>query len=120
VPETRSASKIHRSKEPITLRLQPNIDVLQQIPPRRGLFRVGFAAETEDLIERAQGKLQAKGLDLIIANRVDTPGQGMGSDFNAVTIISPGGQPVDVPRAPKWEIAGRIWDAIHAARQQPS
>jgi len=119
VPETVSGSKIRRSKEPITLKLQPNIDVLQQIAARDGLFRVGFAAETEDLVERAQGKLQAKGLDLIIANRVDTPGQGLGSDFNAVTIISPKGESIDVSRAPKWEIAERIWDAIDAARQQP-
>ena len=120
VPETVSASKIHRSKEPITLRLQPNIDVLQQIPARQGLFRVGFAAETENLVESAQGKLRAKGLDLIVANQVGSPGQGLGSDYNAVTIISPRGEPVEVPRAPKWEIAGRIWDAIYDARQQPS
>jgi len=119
-PQSASGSKLHRSKEPITLKLQPNIDVLQQIPARQGLFRVGFAAETEDLVERAQRKLQAKGLDLIVANQVGSPGQGLGSDFNAVTILSATAEPIEVPRAPKWEVAGRIWDAIDAARRQPS
>ena len=117
-PDSVSASKIHRGKEPLVLKLEPNVDILQQIAVRKGLFRVGFAAETEDPATRARTKLKAKNLDLIVANQVGSPGQGLGSDFNAVTIISPTGESVDVARAPKWEIAERIWDSIDAARSR--
>ena len=118
VPESVSGSKIHRSAEPLTLRLQPNVDILQQIPARKGLFRVGFAAETEELAERARAKLESKGLDMIVANQVGSPDQGLGSDFNAVSIFSRAGESIDVARASKLEVAERIWDAIDAARHQ--
>ncbi|GAC1478086.1 MAG: bifunctional phosphopantothenoylcysteine decarboxylase/phosphopantothenate--cysteine ligase CoaBC [Candidatus Dormibacteria bacterium] len=119
-PEAVATSKIHRSDKPLELRLQPNVDILKQLGRREGLFLVGFAAETEDLEPRAREKLAAKGLDLIVGNRVGVPDQGIGSDFNAVTIIPAGGPPVEVPRLPKAEVAERIWDAIHAARNQRS
>jgi phosphopantothenoylcysteine decarboxylase / phosphopantothenate---cysteine ligase len=82
------------------------------------LFRVGFAAETEDVRAQAQQKLAAKQLDLIVANQVGVDGQGLGSDFNAVTIVSASGEVVDIPRLPKWEVAERIWDAIDASRNR--
>ena len=43
-------------------------------------------------------------------------GQGLGSDFNAVTIVSANGLVREVPRLTKWEVAERVWDAIHEAR----
>ena len=116
-PASMATSKIHRRKEPLLLELEPNVDILQQIPLRKGLFRVGFAAETEDPGARARTKLKTKNLDMIVANQVGGSDQGLGSDFNAVTILTPAGKPVEVPRAPKWEIAERIWDVIGAARQ---
>jgi phosphopantothenoylcysteine decarboxylase / phosphopantothenate---cysteine ligase len=117
-PDSVSASKIHRGNQPLVLKLEPNVDILQHIAVRKGLFRVGFAAETEAPGAGARTKLKAKNLDLIVANQVGSPGQGLGSDFNAVTIISPTGESIDVPRAPKWEIAERIWDSIDAARRR--
>lgn len=116
-PASVADTKIHRGNQPLLLKLEPNVDILQQLPPRKGLFRVGFAAETEDPGARAVAKLKTKNLDMIVANQVGLPGQGLGSDFNAVTILTPAGDPVVVPRAPKWEIAERIWDAIDAARK---
>jgi phosphopantothenoylcysteine decarboxylase/phosphopantothenate--cysteine ligase len=116
-PASVAATKIHRGNEPLRLELEPNVDILQHIPVRKGLFRVGFAAETEDPGARAGNKLKTKNLDMIVANQVGLPDQGLGSDFNAVTILTPKGEPVDVPRAPKWRVAERIWDAIGAARQ---
>jgi phosphopantothenoylcysteine decarboxylase/phosphopantothenate--cysteine ligase len=115
-PEQVAASKLRRTDQPMELRLRPNVDILKAIGSRPGLFRVGFAAETEDLHAQAQQKLAAKHLDLIVANQVGVDGQGLGSDFNAVTIVSASGAVVDIPRLPKWEVAGRIWDAIDATR----
>ena len=79
---------------------------------------VGFAAETEDVRSQAQQKLDAKDLDMIVANQVGVDGQGLASDFNAVTIVTPGGVVAEVPRLPKAEVAGRIWDAIDAGRNR--
>ena len=118
VPEEIAASKQRRTDKPIDLHLRPNVDILKALGSRRGLFRVGFAAETEDLRAQAQQKLAAKHLDLIVANQVGVDGQGLGSDFNAVTIVSASGVVVDIPRLPKWEVAGRIWDAIDTTRNR--
>ena len=117
-PDKVAASKLRRTDQPIDLHLRPNVDVLKSLGPRRGLFRVGFAAETEDLRAQAQQKLAQKHLDLMVANQIGVDGQGLASDFNAVTIVSPSGVVAEVPRLPKWEVAGRIWDAIDAARNR--
>jgi phosphopantothenoylcysteine decarboxylase / phosphopantothenate---cysteine ligase len=117
-PEQVAASKLRRTEQPMELRLRPNIDILKTLGPRRGLFRVGFAAETEELRAQAQQKLKAKQLDMIVANQVGVDGQGLASDFNAVTIVTQAGVVAEVPRLPKWEVAGRIWDAIDASRNR--
>ncbi|OLE37571.1 MAG: hypothetical protein AUG48_04140 [Actinobacteria bacterium 13_1_20CM_3_68_9] len=117
-PQDVAASKLRRTERPMELRLRPNIDILKSLGPRRGLFRVGFAAETEDLRAQAQVKLKAKQLDMIVANQVGVDGQGLASDFNAVTVVTPAGVVAEVPRLPKWEVAGRIWDAIDASRNR--
>ena len=118
VPDRVAASKIHRSEQPMELQLRPNVDILKSLGARPGLFRVGFAAETEDLRTQAQQKLKQKQLDLMVANEVGVDGQGLGSDFNAVTIVAPSGILAEVPRLPKWEVAERIWDAIDACRNR--
>jgi phosphopantothenoylcysteine decarboxylase / phosphopantothenate---cysteine ligase len=117
-PEQVAASKLRRTERPVELRLRPNIDILKSLGPRRGLFRVGFAAETEELRAQAQQKLSDKQLDMIVANQVGVDGQGLASDFNAVTVVTPSGVVAEVPRLPKWEVAGRIWDAIDASRNR--
>jgi len=117
-PEQVAASKLRRTDRPMELRLLPNVDILKTLGPRPGLFRVGFAAETENLQAQAQQKLTTKQLDMIVANQVGVDGQGLASDFNAVTIVTPAGVVAEVPRLPKWEVAGRIWDAIDAGRNR--
>jgi phosphopantothenoylcysteine decarboxylase / phosphopantothenate---cysteine ligase len=117
-PDAVAPSKLRRTDQPIDLHLRPNVDILKTLGRRPGLFRVGFAAETEDLRSQAQQKLDAKELDLIVANQLGVDGQGLASDFNAVTIVAPSGVVADVPRLPKWEVAGRIWDAIDACRNR--
>jgi phosphopantothenoylcysteine decarboxylase/phosphopantothenate--cysteine ligase len=78
---------------------------------------VGFAAETENVLENARKKLVTKALDAIVANDVSQPGIGMDSDRNAVTIIT-ASEVVDVPEATKAEVAQRILDAILRIRAQ--
>ena len=115
-PEQLATAKLKRSEKPLELHLRPNVDILKTLGTRPGLFRVGFAAESEDLRAHAQQKLTEKQLDLLVANQIGVNGQGLGSDFNAVTIVAPSGVVADVPRLPKWEVAARIWDAIDACR----
>ena len=117
-PEQVAASKLRRTDRPMELRLRPNVDILKTLGARPGLFRVGFAAEAEDLRAQAQLKLNAKQLDMVVANEVGVGGQGLASDFNAVTIVTPSGVVAEVPRLPKVEVAARIWDAIDAAQNR--
>jgi phosphopantothenoylcysteine decarboxylase/phosphopantothenate--cysteine ligase len=112
------------SEELMELRLIKNPDIVATIAglgPQRP-FTVGFAAETRDVIEYARGKLQRKGLDLIIANDVSTPGIGFNSDDNAVTLLSPAAT-ISLPRGPKRLLARQLIELIaehfHRNRQSP-
>jgi len=81
---------------------------------------VGFAAETQDLLENAQSKLKAKGLDLIVANDVSMEGSGFGGDTNQVSFLTSTGQPVHLPIMAKNEVAGRVIDEILTLIQSKS
>jgi len=72
---------------------------------------VGFAAETDNVIENAQAKLVTKGVDLIVANDVAEPGSGFAVDTNHVQLVDKAGV-ADVPPGPKTEVAHRILDKI--------
>jgi phosphopantothenoylcysteine decarboxylase/phosphopantothenate--cysteine ligase len=110
-----AARKLKRQEGARDLHLVPTVDVLGSLGPRSGLFRVGFALETEHLVENARAKLARHRLDLVVANQA-AAGTGIGSEENAVTILGPNGVVAEVPRLPKWEVAERIWDAISTAR----
>ena len=100
------------------LDLEPTPDIAAELGARKhDQIVVGFAAETENVLENARKKLVSKGLDAIVANDVSQPGIGMDSDRNAVTIIT-ASEVVDVPEATKAEVAQRILDAIHRLRTQ--
>ncbi len=102
-----------------SLDLECTTDILASLSAQRTtqLF-VGFAAETHDLIANAQGKLIAKGLDLIVANDVTTSGGGFGSDQNAAVLIDRQGVMIDVPLIPKRALAdvilNRAQQLLHA------
>lgn len=116
-PTVVQSTKIKKSTASVTVELVPTDDILMSLSGRRrGLFVVGFAAETDRVVERASEKLQAKGLDLIVANDVSKPGIGFGADENEVTIIDREGGVVHVPRLPKSAVAERILDRIQALR----
>ena len=75
------------------------------------LIKVGFAAESEHLIENAKEKLRAKRLDLIVANDITIPGSGFGSDNNQVVIIDRKGEE-ELPLLSKREVADRMLDRV--------
>jgi phosphopantothenoylcysteine decarboxylase/phosphopantothenate--cysteine ligase len=110
-----AAQKLKKGSSTLTLGLVPTVDILGSLrddPAAAGVFRVGFAAETEHVIEHAQAKLVAKQLDLIVVNDVSQAGIGMGADDNEVTVIDPDGGWQSVPRAPKAVVADAILSAI--------
>jgi phosphopantothenoylcysteine decarboxylase/phosphopantothenate--cysteine ligase len=113
-PENASASKIKKSEEKMTLQLVRSRDILASVAAREdGPFTVGFAAETENVREYALGKLDAKRLDMIVANRVGE-NCGFDTDDNLVEVYWEGGEQ-SLPRAAKTELAEQLV-ALIAAR----
>jgi len=95
------------------LELEKNPDIIAELGKIKGdRIVVGFAAETENLLEHAQEKLEKKNLDLIVANNVSKAGIGFGADENEVIIIERTGGMKKVPRMSKDEIASIILDAV--------
>ncbi len=80
--------------------------------PKQRLVRVGFAAETNDIITYARSKLVKKRLDLLVANDVSRSDSGFGADTNKVFIFSANGVMEDLPVMPKTGVAAAIWDRV--------
>ncbi|HLZ11019.1 MAG TPA: bifunctional phosphopantothenoylcysteine decarboxylase/phosphopantothenate--cysteine ligase CoaBC [Candidatus Acidoferrum sp.] len=107
------AQKIKRSKEPLTIRLEPNPDILRNVAAEKGSrLVVGFAAETERVAENARKKLAAKNADLIVANDVTAEGAGFDVDTNIVTLLARDGRDLALPKLSKREVADRILDEV--------
>ena len=97
------------------LELEPTDDVLTLLAQQRTFQRIiGFAAETEALVEQAASKLARKGIDLIVGNNVAEPGSGFGSDTSAAVLIDASGGISHIPVVPKRVLADRILDAVMA------
>ena len=110
-PREVASEKLKKGASAMTLDLVPTIDILRALrddDAAAGVFRVGFAAETERVIEHARTKLVAKDLDLVIVNDVSQPGIGMGADDNEVTVIARDGGAHRIDRASKAEVADTI------------
>ena len=110
-PRRVAEHKLKKSAAELTLDLVPTVDILESLrehPRRTRVLVVGFAAETDDLLANAAGKLRRKGLDLIVLNDVGAPGVGMGADDNAVTVLDREGVVLTVERMPKLEVARRL------------
>lgn len=116
-PATVAQHKLKKSAGGTTLALVRTPDILRGLGERKGSrFLIGFAAETQAVIESARRKLLQKNLDLIVANDVSREGSGFGSESNAAVLIDrEGGQRV-VPLAGKRELAERIWDRVGELR----
>jgi phosphopantothenoylcysteine decarboxylase / phosphopantothenate---cysteine ligase len=101
----------------VALELEPTTDIISEIAGlKTSQLIIGFAAETENVLENARKKLQAKSLDAIVVNDVSREGVGFDSDRNAVTIISHD-DVVEVPETTKWEVAQRVLDQIAHIRK---
>ncbi len=104
--------KIKRGSDALLLELVPNPDLLGQLAHDfPDVVSVGFAAETQDLLENARGKLERKGIDLIVANDVSEEGSGFGTDTNRVTLLFRSGDASALPLMSKREVADRVLDA---------
>jgi phosphopantothenoylcysteine decarboxylase/phosphopantothenate--cysteine ligase len=116
-PARASASKLKKTDGPMGLELVRTPDILKGLGEAKGgRLLVGFAAETEDLVANARRKLEAKNLDLIVANDVTAPGAGFAGPTNAVVLLRRDGQRRDVPLATKREVADEILDEVVALR----
>jgi phosphopantothenoylcysteine decarboxylase/phosphopantothenate--cysteine ligase len=116
-PKAMSGQKIKR-KGPMTLELEPTADILADLARQKSSqIIVGFAAETENVLENARKKLASKSLDAIVVNDVSREGVGFDSDRNAVTIISHD-EVVEVPETSKWEVAQRVLDQVVKLRKR--
>ena len=94
----------------LILDLVKNPDFFLEVP--EGVLRIGFAAETENLIPNARAKLEAKGLSLIVANDITQEGSGFGTDTNQVTFIDQSGTVEALPLLTKYEVGHRILDRV--------
>ena len=107
-----------------SLDLEPTEDILTQLAARKTTQTlVGFAAETQDLLAHARGKLHAKAIDLIVANDITVEGSGFGSDFNQVVLLDRTGHTKSFPLISKRELADRILDSIktlHKKTRKPA
>jgi phosphopantothenoylcysteine decarboxylase/phosphopantothenate--cysteine ligase len=118
-PAREAKEKLKRGElgQKTSVELVANPDVLAELgKSRKGKspLLVGFAAETEDLIENARKKLASKKCDLIVANDVSEPNAGFAVDTNHVQLVDASDEVIDVPPAPKSEVAHRILDKIAA------
>ena len=112
-PAQRAEQKIKKTNDSITLTLERTPDVLSQVAAARtnGMLVVGFAAETENIIDNARAKLHNKNLDAIIANDVARADAGFDSADNAITILTKD-EAIELPLMSKIEAADRILDVI--------
>jgi phosphopantothenoylcysteine decarboxylase/phosphopantothenate--cysteine ligase len=113
----RPAEQKIKGKRDLTLDLTPNPDILAEVARRAtGAFIVGFAAETTDVAANARAKLEAKGIDLLVANDVSRRDIGFDAEENEVLLIDRWGGSRPLPRMPKSAVADAILDEIQALR----
>ena len=124
-PAARHDSKIKKSDgEPDPIHLVKNPDILAELGERRHAggpnpeVIVGFAAETDDVLANGQAKLARKGCDLLVVNQVG-PDLAFGTPDNAATVLIAGGEPVEIPRGPKDDVADAVWDQVANLLQHP-
>jgi phosphopantothenoylcysteine decarboxylase/phosphopantothenate--cysteine ligase len=116
--------KVKKTATRMSLELDPTPDILAELGRKKGdRLLIGFAAETENLVQSARAKLQSKNCDMVVANLVNQDGTGFEADQNEVVLVLSTGETIPIDRAPKREIADRIFDqvlklrlALHAAQ----
>ena len=107
------------ARDSLTLELKKTPDILSEVSKRRtnGQLVVGFAAETNDVVDYARSKMEKKGLDMVVANDITKEGAGFDTDTNIATIITKTGQEIDLPKMQKRELAERVLDEVVRLRK---
>jgi phosphopantothenoylcysteine decarboxylase/phosphopantothenate--cysteine ligase len=113
-PAEQKIKKRGAAAEGLAIELVPNPDILAETAGLGAAIRVGFAAESQDLLANAAEKLRKKGLDLIVANDITGEGSGFGSETNRVVLLERGGAIDELPLLPKREVADIILDRVAA------
>ncbi|MBS1875514.1 MAG: bifunctional phosphopantothenoylcysteine decarboxylase/phosphopantothenate--cysteine ligase CoaBC [Acidobacteria bacterium] len=109
--------KVKKTATLLSLELQPTPDILAEAGRRKGdRLLVGFAAETENLLEEARRKMTTKNCDMVVANLVSQAGIGFETDENEVTLVLRSGEAIPLKRASKRHIADQIFDQIAKLR----
>lgn len=115
-----SATKIHRSGGRLMLELEPTPDILSELSNTKGnRILIGFAAETDRVLESARAKLASKGADIMVANDVTQEGAGFDTETNIVTLVFRDGRELALPKLSKLEVAHRVLDqalSLHHSR----
>ncbi len=119
-PDHVATSKIKKSDSSFMLNLVPNEDFLIELGQKKGdRVVIGFAMETDNVVENARQKLVDKHLDLIVLNDLNVPGAGFAVDTNVVTFIEPDGHLQEWPLMSKHNVADRILDWLENRWQNP-
>ncbi len=111
-PANAADQKIKKDRTALSIELERTPDILQEA--QGSFLKIGFAAETEELLANARDKLERKALDLIVANDVSKEGSGFGTDTNKVTLVGKSGEVEDLPLMSKQDVANRILDRVRA------
>ncbi|HRT61473.1 MAG TPA: bifunctional phosphopantothenoylcysteine decarboxylase/phosphopantothenate--cysteine ligase CoaBC [Syntrophales bacterium] len=118
-PESFSASKIKKKAGPMMLPLARNPDIIAEVGEKKGKrILVGFAVETDQLVEYAKKKMVQKNMDLIVANDITQAGAGFQAETNIVKILDREGGAEDLPLMDKKRVADRILDRVKILRKK--
>jgi phosphopantothenoylcysteine decarboxylase/phosphopantothenate--cysteine ligase len=116
-PKKTARDKIKKNKSELTLELERAPDILATV--KGNFVKVGFAAESSNLVENARDKLERKRLDFIVANDITARDSGFGADTNRVTIIDRGGKVDRLSLLTKREVADRVLNRVAALLPKP-
>jgi phosphopantothenoylcysteine decarboxylase/phosphopantothenate--cysteine ligase len=116
-PIKAAKDKIRKGKAGLTLELECTPDILSSV--KGNFIKVGFAAESGNLVENAREKLKQKKLDFIVANDITASDSGFGTDTNRVTIIDRKGKVDSLPLLTKREVADKVLDRVAASFPKP-
>jgi phosphopantothenoylcysteine decarboxylase/phosphopantothenate--cysteine ligase len=113
-PAQASTKKLKRTSAGLSLALEPTVDILKALAPRKkpGQVVMGFALETDDELANAKKKLKEKKLDLIVLNSAREAGAGFEHDTNRVTLLQPGRSPEEWPLMSKKDVAERLIERV--------
>ncbi len=120
-PKVKFDGKIKKNDDTMSIELVKTKDILQELGKRRTdkQILVGFALESEKLVEYAKGKLERKNCNIIVANQANSTNSGFGKDINTITIIDNKDNIKEVPTAPKSEIADIILQYVSEYSELP-